>query len=625
MNTASLLSNLYDNFVTKKKDIFNKTANVPANDVKQIDTIFENINMKCKTIVDDLINNRTNFEKKNFKYIGKTDYFTHETRKEYREHNRYFKDFLTDVVNQQVISFNGSYNFMYTIWKVHVLVLDYYKYINNIKKNDIVFLFKGGDYLSKLAKTFWTSLPSHAVRYLISEYEKYFKKSDLDYTIYINPNLDNYDVVYKDISHLAFKIQDIIRELLLNNRFLVFHWFKYNGKFQSYILNEYLKKMVAEETVTNDPENTEYYNNKILNLFFDNVSAFSENTNYDMRNDQVVKYDDSKNIIRRDIYTKNKGHAYITFNEALEFIGDDRIVKFNLIRTKMNFNIKFEKDGEIRYEHLGGEFIDVSIPHKTDSNIEHFFDDYDSHVHSVIYKAPCKKAHYIIFANPEAEFAQRTYTLNYIFYDLHKILFINTYYPWEDKKYEKRLYRLFYLAHIDFFSTNVIVNQNQINIKKKKFTAINDYITQYKSLIYENDVSIYNYFKQNRKSKKACNNIIDRLSKLLCLKEEMLDYNDYENKLIIKIIRAVINVITKSLYNYDLINHDIYDVKNINIEKCNKEDESILDNLEKLNYFIELCSNNLEIILGVISKIEEFCKNKTIDGNILNEFRFPTY
>ena len=75
---------------------------------------------------------------------------------------------------------------MYVIWKVHVLTLNYYKNINNIEENDIAFLFKGGDYLSKLAKTFWTSLPSHAVRYLISEYEKYFKKSDLDYTIYIN-------------------------------------------------------------------------------------------------------------------------------------------------------------------------------------------------------------------------------------------------------------------------------------------------------------------------------------------------------------------------------------------------------------------------------------------------------
>lgn len=625
MNTAYLLSNLYNNFITNKTDIFNKKSKIPANDIKPIEKILDNLNFKCKKIVDDLINDRDNFENNNFKYIGNIDYFTNESRKEYREHNRYFKDFLTDVVNQQVISFNGSYNFMYVIWKVHVLTLDYYRYINNIKENDIVFLFKGGDYLSKLAKTFWTSLPSRAVRYLISEYENYFKKSDLDYTIYINPSLDNYDIIYKDICYLAFKIQDIIRDLLLTNKYIVFHWFKYNNNFKSYILNEYLKKMVNEDPVTNDPENTEYYENKILNLFFDNVSAFSEHTKYDMRNDQVVTYDESKNIIRRDIYTKNKGHAYITFNEALEFIGDDRIVKFNLIRTKMNFNIKFEKNGKIRYEHMGGEFIDVSVPHKTDSNIAHFFDDYDSHVHTVLYKAPCKKAHYIIFANPEAEFAQKTYTLNYIFYDLHKILFINTYYPWEDKKYEKRLYRLFYLGHIDFFSTNVIVNQNQINIKKKKFTAINDYISQYKSLLYENDLSIYNYFKQDRKSRKMCNNIIDKLSKLLCMKEEILDYNDYDNKLIIKIIRSLIKVITKSLYNYDLINPKIYDIKNTNIEKCAENCVSILDNLEKLNIFIKLCTNNLDIILGVIDKIEEFCKNKTIDGSILSEFRFPTY
>lgn len=619
MNTAHLFSNLYNNFVTNKK------SNIPANNIKQIDTILKDIDIKCKNIVDDLLKDRDNFEKNNFKYIGKTDYFTNESRKEYREHNRYFKDFCTDVVNQQVISFNGSYNFMYVIWKVHVLTLNYYKSIVNLEENDIAFLFKGGDYLAKLAKTFWTSLPSRAVRYLISEYEKYFKKSDLDYTIYINPNLDNYDIIYKDICYLAFNIQNLIRDLLLNNKYLVFHWFKYNTNFKSYILNEYLHKMINEDITTNDPENTEYYENKILNFYFDNVSSFSENSEYKIRNDQVVTYDDSKNIIRRDIYTKNRGHAYITFNEALEFIGDDRIVKFNLIRTKINFNIKFKKNNKIRYEHIGGEFIDVSIPHKSDSNIAHFFEDFSSHVHKVIYKAPCKKAHYIIFANPEAEFAQKTYTLNYIYYDLHKILFINTYYPWEDKKYEKRLYRLFYLGHIDFFSTNVIVNQNQINIKKKKFTAINDYISEYKSLIYENDLSIYNYFKEDRKSRKMCNNIIDKLSKLLCKKEKILDYNDYDNKLIIKIIRSLIKVITKTLYNYDLINPNIYDIKNTNIEKCTENCESILDNLEKLNIFIKLCTHNLDIILGVIDKIEEFCKDKTIDGDILNEFRFPTY
>ena len=121
-----------------------------------------------------------------------------------------------------------------------------------------------------------------------------------------------------------------------------------------------------------------------------------------------------------------------------------------------------------------------------------------------------------------------------------------------------------------------------------------------------------------------CNNIIDQLSKLLCKKEEILDYNDYDNKLIIKIIRSLIKVITKSLYNYDLINPKIYDIKNTNIEKCTENHESILDNLEKLNIFIKLCTNNLDIILGVIDKIRRILQ-KSIDGNILSEFRFPTY
>ena len=33
---------------------------------------------------------------------------------------------------------------------------------------------------------------------------KIILKSDLDYTIYINPSLDNYDIIYKDICYLAF-------------------------------------------------------------------------------------------------------------------------------------------------------------------------------------------------------------------------------------------------------------------------------------------------------------------------------------------------------------------------------------------------------------------------------------
>ena len=139
------------------------------------------------------------------------------------------------------------------------------------------------------------------------------------------------------------------------------------------------------------------------------------------------------------------------------------------------------------------------------------------------------------------------------------------------------------------------------------------------------------------------------------MKEKILDYDDYENKLIIKNLRAVIKVITKSLYNYNLINLDIYDITYTNIEKYNNENDSILEHIEKLIIFINLSTHNMDIIFGVnlarsllhkpeillldeptssmdqgteqkvIGSLKEFCKDKTIDGNILNEFRFPTY
>ena len=79
MNTAYLLSNLYNNFITNKTDIFNKKSKIPANDIKPVEKVLDNLNFKCKNIVDDLINDRDNFENNNFKYIGNIDYFTNES------------------------------------------------------------------------------------------------------------------------------------------------------------------------------------------------------------------------------------------------------------------------------------------------------------------------------------------------------------------------------------------------------------------------------------------------------------------------------------------------------------------------------------------------------------------
>ena len=69
MNTALLLNNIYDNFINDKNN------SIHLNNIKQIDDILKNINIKCKNIVDDLLKNRDNFEKKHFKYIIFTLYY----------------------------------------------------------------------------------------------------------------------------------------------------------------------------------------------------------------------------------------------------------------------------------------------------------------------------------------------------------------------------------------------------------------------------------------------------------------------------------------------------------------------------------------------------------------------
>ena len=44
-----------------------------------------------------------------------------------------------------------------------------------------------------------------------------------------------------------------------------------------------------------------------------------------------------------------------------------------------------------------------------------------------------------------------SYTIDYLIYDLEEILFNENMFPWEDKKYYKRLYRLFYMYFVDIF------------------------------------------------------------------------------------------------------------------------------------------------------------------------------
>ena len=78
---------------------------------------------------------------------------------------------------------------------------------------------------------------------LISEYKQYFKRSDLDFGIYINPNLNNSMKITDDITIISYKIQLIINNIIFNNKNLFLKWFKYNTSYQNSILQKELNKL----------------------------------------------------------------------------------------------------------------------------------------------------------------------------------------------------------------------------------------------------------------------------------------------------------------------------------------------------------------------------------------------
>ena len=222
--------------------------------------------------------------------------------------------------------------------------------------------------------------------------------------------------------------------------------------------------------------------------------------------------------------------------------------------------------------------------------------------------------------NETASFLQHVWSLDYIHYDLLKTIFKTVYYPWEDNKYIKRLYRIFYLCHIDFFSTNVIKNSNEIQMKIKKFKYIRNIIDKANKLIYKSDRSIFNYFKYNNNNKKMCRRLKTEISQHMIETKNYLDQTEFQNKFIIKALKQVITVTEKIL-----LNHNLHDTKihNINIPKNpNNIIPDMSEDLQKLGEFLDHVIINLDIVIELFYKIELFCKTKTINADELLQYRF---
>lgn len=353
--------------------------------------------------------------------------------------NRDLKSIATDfVVNDFFSTEETLYGFLKLVYGSFERAIEYYAKKTGLDASGkLLFMYKGGNVMRMVSNEFILELPANATRQIDSFYKPFFKRSDADFSIYIHPEIQNYDRVYKDMTYLAYLLQWQIREAFLSSPVDFFDFFKFNDEYRDAIEEKYVEALNKQENTTRFVEfslpqaEATMTGGVVANEKVDSARFFIDN-DFGAKDRKVA----GKNL------TINRSFLPVTFNDALDFAtgeNNSRRAKFTLVRTKVLFDIAERIDSTIKRSSTGGELIDVSIPHRLDSNVAHFFESLSQNVTKFT----------LTFG--ENEFSFNSLSLKYLVDDLQTILFEFNALPWQDKKYEKRIHRLFYLYFVQIF------------------------------------------------------------------------------------------------------------------------------------------------------------------------------
>jgi hypothetical protein len=216
--------------------------------------------------------------------------------------------------------------------------------------------------------------------------------------------------------------------------------------------------------------------------------------------------------------SKEKKVFPISVNYGLDFMkGTDeepKRIKFALVRTKLNLELRFKKDDEECFKNIGGELIDVSVMHR---------DSFEMTSGKGFEGNKSKVTKYNLYHNEES-ISFFSYNLKGLIYDLERILFIDTDKPWLDLKYKKRINRLFFLYMIDLFESVKTIEKRLDIIGSFETEIINTLSNMaLEGKLHEVSLTIGSNFGSDN----ALTNIIKYLVQIgkTCTVEDMKDFN----------------------------------------------------------------------------------------------------
>lgn len=391
-------------------------------------------------------------------------------------YKKQFSDVLTTFVNSDKIFTDANLEyivrFQYLIITLFTGLINAYIKHKALADNDVKFIYKGGTTMKIIHSQYLDLLNKCDCDEFKANIANCFNRSDSDYHVKISKNLlysETYNTIYYDMNKIILLALKHIKKILIDHN-------KFFMDIQKNITSTDLQNLVPKmDNVlkTIKPHSAYFTNGKaVIGLQTENalfVEAVHANNpeflkllgqTVTTRDDFYITKnnlddDTSKNVIlgrlKHKTETDVNSNLFITSNETLKFSqntrGDNYTETFLLSRIKYNFVIYYvNNDGTYSRFNSYSEIVDVSMNKQNASPNLVTTDDLFT-----LYRYTFQKG------TPEQLSLEYTsYSIKGFLVDLMTILFLKAVYPWDDKKYKKRLYRSLFFMYIELVQNKLL-------------------------------------------------------------------------------------------------------------------------------------------------------------------------
>ena len=527
--------------------------------------------------------------------------------------------FIRDIIDdktyeEMIISFYGILN---TLVQQYVNVYNDNNIHTQITNNDVYFVYKGGNInrmFNKKMFDLFDQIIDHKVDiFKLNNALKLFsqedKRSDFDCYVYINLNLPTYDLIANQIQ----KVLAVGLEYIKCNFDKLFENYRSDGKFDAKQLFSFLFNNEDFKSQLNE------MNTELLSV---------QTRNYLISKDQIL-LKDSKEIKNKIVHTKKdkkdkmdyiesstmlypeylstlcKNDAFIVRAENLSLYSFGNKMNFDIIRLKINNLVKIKLNDKKVPINCAYELIDIVVSKKNN--------DHNKFIFEQLKKNNENKTHIFKYNYNDKYVDLRVPSIYYIIYDLYGILFRLNQFIWNEKKYEKRIRRLFNLL---LYKS---IEKGQINKFLEDSLNFTKFITNILSLLNNKTNDIYKFIDMLIQINPQNNDI------------ELIDDNNYYKMFILYIIKYIyiLNKLNNIRYSSvsikcpnEFLNKENIIYTNYKLNSRVVDYKHAINITKPLQYFIDNIDSEYKKFNNFINYMQIIVVDINIILNVLTEYNY---